>query len=379
MPKPNKIDAAPQLDPYPHEGPFARRVPADDVSAVRRGTSIPFAQPQPLADFDFLADPEFALSAHVGWALAQFEDIVKPTPQQMTSVRQMNSLRVMSLNQPVGQMRRGVRYLHPSGAGKSTCAKILTQHIDKQYGNDPTRKSVLHVTLSTTGTPRSRASSILDALGDGYSTTGDAELLLKRVRQAIHDFKVELLIIDELNHIKGKGLATDAANTIKNILTLGWAPVVLMGTTDAEPLIKSNRELKVRCQSQVFLRPYDPGDDLDIKHWGVLLDRIDEEMAKRKIIMHTIGLKSVARELCVASNGLVGEFHGIMLAALEAALSAGEPSVSHGRLIAAIDEWAVSDGTIDINPLVSAGLGSVSQPAENSPSVADEGEQEGGA
>jgi hypothetical protein len=327
-------------------------VDADQGEPIPGSPSAVDGKSTPLADFDFLSSPEFEVSTEVGEKLALFEGIVEPTPQQMSATRQINSLRVMSLNQPEGQMRRGARYLHASGAGKSTCAKIIKQHVAKLYGFDPDRKSVLHVTLSTTGTPRSLGSSILTEVGEGYSSTGDAELLLLRVREAIKEFNVELIIIDELNHIKGKSLATDAANTIKNILTKGWAPVILMGTIDAEPLVKSNRELKVRCQSQKFLRPYVHTDTTDLKHWSVLMERIDLQMKKRDVVAHTAGLKDMAKELCEASNGLIGEFHGIMLSALEATLNAGEEYVSRSRLSDAVDEWAVSDGTIDINPFM---------------------------
>ena len=70
--------------------------------------SVPSAETMPLADFDFLDSSEFAQSDRVGRGLALFEGIVEPTPQQMTSVMQMNSLRLMGLNQPAGQMRREV-------------------------------------------------------------------------------------------------------------------------------------------------------------------------------------------------------------------------------------------------------------------------------
>ena len=136
----------------------------------------------------------------VGSGLAAFENIILPTPPQITGVRQMDTLRMMGLRQPEGQQRRAYRYLQPSGAGKSTCARLLAAHVEGQPDRDPEMKPVLHVTLSTTGTPKSLASSILGALGDNYSTRGEAELLLRRVRQGLKEFGVELLIIDELNH-----------------------------------------------------------------------------------------------------------------------------------------------------------------------------------
>ncbi|WP_306286545.1 ATP-binding protein, partial [Sphingomonas sp. Ant20] len=280
------------------------------------------------------------------------ENIIVPTAAQRTAMRQMDSLRIMGLHQPEGQQRRAYRYLHQSGTGKSTCAKILRNHVEAQDGRDPTKKPVLHVTLSTTGTPKSLASSILDALGDNYSTRGEAELLLRRVRMALKELSVEILIIDELNHFRLKSLQKDAANTIKNILSMGWVPVVLMGTTDAQSLFVDNRELKNRCAPQMVLAPYDYRDvEGDLAAWTELLGDLDTQMADRDILRCRSGLddEELAIALCRASNGVIGELHNILLAALEQVLLADEPSISHRRLAEAVDAWCMQDGTIDRN------------------------------
>jgi hypothetical protein len=293
------------------------------------------------------------LAERAGRGLAAFEGIIIPTAAQMTAVRQMDSLRIMGLQQPAGEQRRAYRYLHHSGTGKSTCAKLLSNYVLSQPGRDPAMKPILHVTLSTTGTPKSLASSILDTLGDNYSTRGEAELLLRRVRQGLREFGVELLIIDELNHFRQKNLAKDAANTIKNILTLGWVPVVLIGTTDAQSLFADNRELKNRCAPQVVLAPYDVTNSDDLARWIDFLRRLDAELVNRGVLGTYSGLAEpgLAEDLCRASNGLIGELHNILLAALDQVLLAGEDHISHQRLVDAVDAWCIQDGTIDQNYL----------------------------
>ncbi len=290
--------------------------------------------------------------AHVvGSGLAAFKGIILPTDAQRTAVRQMDSLRIMGLQQKDGEQCRAYRYLNHSGAGKSTCAALLRHHVDAQPDRDPSLKPVLHVTLSTTGTPKSFASSILDAMGDNYSTRGEAELLLRRVRQGIREFGVELLIIDEMNHFRHKSLAKDAANTIKNILTMGWVPVVLMGTPEAQALFTDNRELKNRCAPQVVLSAYDFDDDDDLLRWSKFLGRMDAAIVGRKILTSSSGLADpdLAADLCRASNGLIGELHNILLTALEQVLLAGEDHIGHHHLADAVDAWCMQDGTIDRN------------------------------
>lgn len=296
------------------------------------------------------------LAERVGEGLATFEGIIVPTQAQKTAVRQMHSLLKMGEKQPEGQQRRAYRYLHHSGSGKSTCAKILKAFVESEPGHDPATKPVLHVTLSTTGTPKSLASSILSAMGDNYSTRGEAELLLRRVQQGLREFKVKVLIIDELNHFKHKSLATDAANTIKNILSLGWVPIVLMGTTDAQSLFTNNRELKNRCAPQVVLAPYSD-DPADQEEWAKLLRGIDHQLVARKVLRRESGLgeEALAANLRLCSNGLIGECHNILMAALETALLADEDSISYQHLVDAVDAWCMADQTIDQNFLALAG------------------------
>lgn len=333
----NCREQAPAGDAVPHAG-WQQSSPQCPRKQRSPTASTPPRKPSDLAEM-------------VGTGLAAFKDIILPTDAQKTAVRQMDSLRIMGLQQPEGQQRRAYRYLNHSGAGKSTCATILRNHVDAQPGRDPAMKPVLHVTLSTTGTPKSFASSILDALGDNYSTRGEAELLLRRVRQGIREFGVELLIIDEMNHFRHKSMAKDAANTIKNILTLGWVPVVLMGTPEAQALFTDNRELKNRCAPQVVLSPYDVEDDNDLGRWIRFLGRIDAELVKRDIVTSLSGLgqPDLAEDLLRASNGLIGELHNILLTALEQVLLTGEDHISHLRLVDAVDAWCMQDGTIDRN------------------------------
>lgn len=339
------VGGASELTKLPPRHTRAKVAPSRSASpSAKKAADVGISLGQPLPS---------SFADVVGNGLAAFENIVVPTPPQITGVRQMDTLRVMGLKQPEGQQRRAYRYLQPSGAGKSTCARLLASHVAGQHGRDPAMKPVLHVTLSTTGTPKSLASSILAALGDNYSTRGEAELLLRRVRQGLKEFEVELLIIDELNHFRQKHLATDAANTIKNILTLGWVPIVLMGTTDAQSLFTDNRELKMRCAPQVVLAPYDHGNTADLAIWTEFLRRLDTRMVEDRILSVHSGLAepTLAKDLCEASNGLIGELHNIILAALEPVLMAGESHISYERLSDAIDAWCLQDGTIGHNPL----------------------------
>lgn len=292
-------------------------------------------------------------SARVAEGLALFETIYIPFPRQKELIADLEELRLLGLARAPGQPTRSLRVLQPSGAGKSTSAKQHKAHVEAQPGRVAGTRPVLHVTLSTTGTPRSLSASILDELGDSYSSVGTEELLLKRVRKAFEKEGVELLIIDELNHCAQKVLGRDVSNTLKNMLTQGWVPIAFMGTSDARQLFTANRELKNRSFAQTSLAPLTWDHDEDQELWCGFLAAMDQQLVAHGLMRCSSDLtdERVAEGLCTAANGLIGELHNILLEALRMVLRRDRERIEVTDLARAIDQWSLADGYIDHNPL----------------------------
>lgn len=212
---------------------------------------------------------------------------------------------------------------------------------------------MLHVTLDTTGTPRSAIVSCLEELGDEYATEGTEATLLKRLKVGLQREGVELLIIDELNHCSQKVLGKDVSNTLKNMLTKGWVPIAFLGTSDADRLFKGNKELRGRCQAQLSLAPVNLDSDADMEQWEGFLAGIDEELVRRGLLSRKSDLAApdIAEKLCIACGGLIGGLSMVLEDALCAVVRRRGKSITIADLHRAVELRYVLEGEIDANPL----------------------------
>jgi hypothetical protein len=148
-------------------------------------------------------------------------------------------------------------------------------------------------------------------------------------------------------------MGKDVSNTLKNMLTKGWAPIVFMGTADANRLFKSNKELRNRCSSQLSLTPLDPDHEDDLTAWKQFLAGMDEEIVRRKLLTRHSNLAApdVAEALCRACSGLIGELALVLEDALCAVARRRGSRITVADLHRALDVRYVLEGELDANPL----------------------------
>ena len=292
-------------------------------------------------------------AARIGRIQAVFRSIRLAEPRQRDAVAAMEQLRVSSLGRAAGTATRALVFIQPSGSGKSESIKQFQAFVEAQPGRDPALTPVLHVTLETVGTTRSAIASCLEAIGDSYSQIGTEPLLLARLKKAIAEEGVEIIVIDELNHCSQKIMGRDVSNMFKNMLTRGWAPIVFAGTSDAQRLFADNRELRNRCQSQLSLTPLDHADDGDVASWAAFLGGLDEQIKTLDLLpeLSGIGATDIAKKLCETCRGLIGEVSLVIEDALTAAAARFARRIGIADLHRSVEVRYVLSGDLGANPL----------------------------
>lgn len=285
-------------------------------------------------------------------ATAEFKKIVLPYPRQQYLIEALNELRLTGL-EAKGEPMDGLRLLERSGCGKTWGAQAFVRYVENLGEHEPGTKPVLLVRLRVTGTARSFYSSILDAIGDEFSGSGSEEELRKRVLKAFAIMKVQLLIVDEVQHLfKRAHFGRDVTRSLKDFLDSGVVPVAFLGTTEAEHVFNGDEELKNRMEAPFSLGPLDWADGEDRALFTDFISGLDREMLKRKIIARQIGLNNpkVARPLWEASGGIIGQTSRIVRLAMREAVRRGDRIVTTADLRTAIDRWSIPNGYVELNP-----------------------------
>lgn len=307
----------------------------------------------PAASFMGAAAGKFAeRSARVASALAEFDKIVLPYPRQIEVMIHLDELRLAGLANR-GKPQDGLRVLAASRSGKTVAAVQYRDYIASQPGRDPSKRPVVIVPLEAIGTSRSFFADTLAVLGDGFAASGTETVLKERTKKAIAELGVELLIVDEVQHLgKRHSMGRDVTDTLKRFLDDGVVPVAFFGTDEAEKLFKKSPELNGRLATPCDLPTLNWYDEADRELFLGFAARLDDAMVEAGVIRTKAGIaeEPVAELLCEASNGIIGQLSKIVKEAVREAVRSGEETFDVEDLAYAVDAWSMRNGFCSENP-----------------------------
>lgn len=227
------------------------------------------------------------------------------------------------------------------------------------------QRKVVHVTLSSKATLKQLASDILCKLGDPYSHVGTSGSLMQRAYDWMRKAGTELLIIDEIQSLstnrtrradgsRGEfARSTEVTDGLKIMLIRGLVPIVLVGVEEARHYLFGDPQLAARCIEEVNFQPlrFERSDEQKMfiefcGQYGCLLEQagLFEEPAN-------LVVGDVPWCLHEASGGMLGMATNIIDCAAIAAAERGEQRVCREHLEIAIDEYSITKGYIDYNPI----------------------------
>ena len=207
-----------------------------------------------------------------------------------------------------GSMPRSLMILGPSGAGKSTVLAEYVRHFPFVEEPEQRRIPVLRAEIKANPTVRSVAEDILKAMGCPMAYRGTVNEKTDRVVSSLKRFGVELLMLDEVQHLLGATGRSFGSNNetewLKTLLNLVDIPVVLSGLPYAEALLTSNEQLRRRLDGICFMVPFSIEEDQSQADFAGVVHWFDREIhAGRPIGLHEGDMLS---RLFYASNGLIG-------------------------------------------------------------------------
>jgi len=256
-----------------------------------------------------------------------------------------------------GGVMRGARILGPSGSGKTTAIQTYIEQVNAAEKPDAATIPILYVPLQAAATPKRLFTDILTAMGDEYAIRGDEQTLRQRTYEYLRRAKVELIVIDEVQHLyhrEGQKTAWNVTEALKRMLDSGIAPMAFSGTDEALPIFRANRQLNNRLVEPCDLKPLDIHDPQDRKLFLGFCGYYDRALVKNGILPRESKLIEGNGLLCLheIAGGVMGVAANFIKAALAIALRRGAEFIETYDLSLATDRWAIEQGFIDYNPFL---------------------------
>ncbi len=220
------------------------------------------------------------------------------------------------------------------------------------------QRKVIYVSVSGASTLTSLLEDLLRAFGDPRPQRGTNGAKMDRLLTYIREFGTELIIFDEMNHLKiGSSSATQAAeatrvhNTLKDFL-LGGCPIVFTGTVEAKNKVFSDPQIRDRCVKQLFIGPLNSGKPDQYLDYSDFVGRLGLELKRLGIFPERSNFmdKRTVAALFEASGRYYGHTTNIVALACNFAYEQGSTTVDWSHLEMATDEYTMFNDLCDDNP-----------------------------
>lgn len=292
-------------------------------------------------------------NSDVAGKLAAFQSLYLAYPPHLELHSRFDFTRQLGQHS-LGKPQKGLRVLAPSGSGKTSAVLAYIRRLEQKLPPTEFFRPAIYVALERDTTPKKLMVAILQAFGDEYATRGTEVVLKTRVRAYLREFGVQILFVDEVQHLRpGKTTITnDATDALKRLLDEGLVPVVFLGTDEAEDLFTRNVQLSSRLHAPADLPRLERTNPEDRGLLKIFLDHLDEEIlalglqTEKGILSHT-WVRACLHQVC---DGVIGRAVRLISVALELASRRGAAFIEAYDLAEATDRWALPQGLVGRNP-----------------------------
>lgn len=162
-----------------------------------------------------------------------------------------------------------------SGVGKTSLLLAYRAAYEKYDVPGGTIVPALYATLPSKPTSAGLIASLLKGIGDPAYDQGPLKQCKKRLHKLIKDCRVEIILLDEVQHLLDRGRLkthTAIADLIKEIIDESNAAFILAGAPRSRTLFQVNTQLRGRASGSIFLRPFDIEDTESARHFVEILN-----------------------------------------------------------------------------------------------------------
>jgi len=287
---------------------------------------------------------------------AKMDAVFIPTPRTAEAHEQFHFLMEHSAESASNKLC--VLLVAPSQSGKSRVIETFADEMNTAEKLSRREIPVLHVTLHAEVTRKGLAQDILIALQRfGFETgpmKGSEPEMWERVYRYLRAGAVQLLVLDEIHHVKTttSAMARSVGECIKHALLEGPCPIVLSGIYTAELPFRANEQLQQRAIPPIDLRRFRPDVPTD-------LDLFIEFLAAYLVRLEELGIAKNATAViegdcptCIleVSGGVLGAACRLLKEAVVIMTLDGRDDLRRSDLIKATNEAFIRPGMYDRNP-----------------------------
>jgi len=192
-----------------------------------------------------------------------------------------------------------------TGSGKTTLLKWYAAKFPRYEAAGRTIVPVLYVESPEMPTVKGLASEILRQMGDPFFYKGTGEEMTVRIFELCKKVGVELIILDEIQHLIEGGRRAELrrlTDWLKRLINEVKCPIVLAGLPMSILVTRSNPQLRRRFQTPYYFEPFSFKSRESQMEFRGVLKVFAEQMPPGSI---NVASHDLARRMLIATAGLM--------------------------------------------------------------------------
>jgi len=238
-----------------------------------------------------------------------------------------------------------------TGVGKSTVLKDHLQNYPRDFKDGKTIVPVLYVTVPVGATPKSVASEFLYSLGDPNYDKGTQTSLDKRVYHFIENCGVQLIILDEFQHLidrDTKHVLNRASDWLKLLCEQTKVAIILGGMHECEKIFLHNEQLSRRFAVREELTSFKYSTREEQKEFRTFLYILDKQLPFP--FQSNLADSIISEKIYYVTNGVPSYIKLLIEKSVEHALKNGQDFIDEGNLYVAFNSIKISKRPKMVNP-----------------------------
>jgi Bacterial TniB protein len=230
----------------------------------------------------------------------------------------------------------------PTGAGKTTLIDSYTRDYPTRLTETSIQRPIVQATIPTPATVKNLETTLLDALGDPRAGQGTIGGMARRLINFFRDCRVELLILDELQHFVDRDsqkVLQTVSNWLKTLVKETKVACVLVGLEgEAEQVVDANPQLARLFGDPYILAPFtwDEGRPATIQEFRTFLSQLERLLPLNE--PSHLADRETAWRCFVACEGIIGYLMALIRRATYLALTQGRERLDHVLLAEAFTQ-----------------------------------------
>lgn len=165
------------------------------------------------------------------------------------------------------------------GVGKTKMTERYERAHPRYETEDGTVVPVVNAAIPVPATVKGLATTLLKSLGDPAADRGTVVSLTFRLQKLIKDCRVELIILDEFQHVIDRDslkILLTVSDWLKMLLNETKVPIVLIGMPSSITILEANPQLRRRFAAREKFEPFGWESSAQISEFRKLLKVIED-------------------------------------------------------------------------------------------------------